>query len=73
MYPLSKDRLAAPWRWIEMVEIYTLAGYVDEAIEQIDALLSIECYVNTNWMKQNPLLASVRKDPRFDELMRKYY
>jgi len=72
MYPLSKDRMGAPWRWIEMLRIYAMTGDTDGALAQIDKLLSVECWVNATWMRENAELKTIREDPRFLALMRKY-
>lgn len=69
---MSKDRYGGPWRLIEMARIYALAGYADEALTQLDELLSVDCYVNANWVNQNPTFDRIRRDPRFAELLRKY-
>jgi len=72
MYPMSKDRYGGAWRLIDMACIYSLAGYTDEALAQLDEVLSIASYVNANWVDQNPDFDPIRNDPRFAELLRKY-
>ena len=72
LYPMSKDRFGGPWRLMEMAKIYGLAGYVDEALDQIDELLSVDCYATPTWVRLRPEFDSIRNDPRFEELLRKY-
>jgi non-specific serine/threonine protein kinase len=72
MYPMSKDRYGGAWRLMEMANIYAVAGYVDEAIKQIDEVLTIDCWPTATWYRMNPLFESLREDPRFEEMLRKH-
>jgi len=55
-----------------MAEIYTRCGRYDEALDEIEYMLSLECDVTPfaveNWRWTVPL----RDLPRFKELMKRY-
>jgi len=72
MYSMSKDRFGGAWRLLPMAEIYAMVGYNDEALEQIEELLTIPVNVNATWIRQHALFDRIRNDPRFEELLRKH-
>jgi tetratricopeptide (TPR) repeat protein len=72
LYPMSKDRYGATWQLIELARIYALAGYKDEALAQLDDLLSIPSIVTTDWIRIEPAFDTLHDDPRYEALLRKY-
>jgi serine/threonine-protein kinase len=72
MYPLSKDRYAGTWRLNVLAQIYALAGWNEEAIAQLDELLSIPSLVSTATIRLNPMYDGLRDDPRYRKMMQKH-
>ncbi len=72
LLPESKDAFGGPEITAGMAEVYTILGENDRAIEILDGLLSRPSAVSVQGLKVNPIWDSLRSDPRFQTLMRKY-
>ena len=55
-----------------MIEIYMLCGMQQEAMDEIDELLSLETVFTANSLNFIPLLDPLREHPRFLEMMSRY-
>lgn len=55
-----------------MAVIYTNCRQYDNAIDELDALLSLGSVYTINDLKWNLMLTPLRKLPRYQEMMRKY-
>ncbi len=55
-----------------MAYIYTLVGEYDSAIDELDTLLSIPSLTTAEYLKAEPIFASLRNLPRFRALLEKY-
>lgn len=55
-----------------MAQIYTICGRYDEALEQIDYLLSQESDYTVNAFKLDKTFDPLRDMPKFQALMSKY-
>ncbi len=55
-----------------MIEIYMMCGRHEEAMDEIDELLSLESVFTANSLKFLSWLDPIREHPRFKELMTRY-
>lgn len=55
-----------------MIEIYARCGRWDDALNEMEELLSLEIEYTVNDFKLNPLYNPIKDNPRFQELMKKY-
>jgi len=72
--PISKDALAGPRYLFQVTRINALAGNFDEAIDQLDKLLSMPCggLVSVHSLRLEPEWDPIREHPRFIQLIEKY-
>jgi tetratricopeptide (TPR) repeat protein len=61
-----------PLRLMTLARIYANCGLYDEAIDELEAVLSLETYVTVNTLKLKHWIDPFRDDPRFQSLTRKY-
>ncbi|MEJ2613520.1 MAG: protein kinase [Ignavibacteriaceae bacterium] len=59
-------------RMLSFAEVYTLVGDYDNAIKQIDTILSKPGYFSVNRLKINPLFDPLRNLPGYKTLIEKY-
>ena len=55
-----------------MAYIYALVDEKDKAIDELDNLLSIPSWSTVEYLKAEPIFASLRESPRFRALLEKY-
>jgi hypothetical protein len=55
-----------------MAQIDVLSGKYDDAIDELETLLSSQTWWTTTYMQADPVLAPLRNLPRFKALMKKY-
>jgi len=72
MYPVSKDALEGPDVVLDLAWIYTLVGEQDEALKQLDYLLSIPSRVSLPLIKIDPRWEALRSNPKYQSLLTKY-
>jgi len=72
--PLSKDAFFGVYQLEGLAEIDAHAGAPDEALKLLDQLLSVPAgqSVTVERLKRDPLWDPLRKDPRFDALIKHY-
>jgi tetratricopeptide (TPR) repeat protein len=72
IYPVSRDAFEAPRHILNLAVIYSVVGEYDEAIEQLEYLLSIPCGNNysVSMLRLNPVWDPLRENPRFQRLLR---
>jgi serine/threonine-protein kinase len=70
--PINKNAYGGPdsHRWLAY--IYSMVGEYDQALDEIELLLSIPYYFTTWDLKLNPFWDPMRDHPRFQELIAKY-
>jgi len=71
LYPLSKDAYGAPHYVSSLAMIYTVVGEYEEAINQLEYLMSIESgdIVSIPVLRLDPIWDSLRQHPRFKRLL----
>ena len=72
LLPLEKEAYRGYYRQWDMTIIYTLLGDNDNALKQIDFILSIPGAFSVNQLKLDPLYDSLRKLPGYKAIVDKY-
>ena len=72
LMPIEKDFYIGPQYILDLARTYTLLGMRDEALEQIDLLLSIPAKFSVELLKISPRWDSLRDHPRYQEIVEKY-
>ena len=74
LYPVSKDALQGPYYIDDMARIYALVGDYEEAIDQLEYLMSIPAggIVSVHSLRLDPIWDPLREHPRYQELIEKY-
>jgi TolB-like protein len=64
------DALDGP-EWVaNLAEIYAMVGDVDHALESLTKVLSIPSRLSPKWVELDPIWTPLRRDPRFQKLVR---
>ena len=72
LLPESLDSFSGPDMTQNLAEVYALVGEEEKAIELLDGLLSRPSPLAVTILKLVPIWDSLRSNPRFIELLRKY-
>jgi serine/threonine protein kinase/Flp pilus assembly protein TadD len=72
LYPLSRDAWRAAFRREDMARIYVMVGEPEEAIKQLDSILSVPAEISTYALLTDPTWAPLKTSAGFQELVRKY-
>jgi len=72
LYPLSKDVLGGAPYVFRLAEIYTIIGNQDDAIDQLELLLSMPSEVSVAYLKIDSMFDPLRDNPRFQKMIQKY-
>jgi len=70
--PMSKEAWRATFRMLDMARIYAMVGETDQAVNELDKVLSIPAEVSTAVLLADPLWAPLKNNPGFQGLIRKY-
>jgi eukaryotic-like serine/threonine-protein kinase len=68
--PISRDAFVGPYIQHQLARIYLLAGEPERALDQLEPLLKIPYYLSPGWLKIDPNFAALRRNPRFERLVR---
>jgi hypothetical protein len=55
-----------------LAEIYTIIGNQDDAIDQLELLLSMPSEVSVAYLKIDSMFDPLRDNPRFQKMIQKY-
>ena len=72
LMPVSKDALVGIYRVLDLIDIYSLVGECEEAIDRIEYLMSIRSWVSLSVLRLHPVWDPLRDHPRFQALIEKY-
>ena len=67
--PGARDAYLAPYIQHQMVRIYLLAGEPEKALDYLGPLLKVPYFLTPGWLKIDPTLDPLRKNPRFQKLV----
>ncbi len=70
--PISTDAFMAPGKLADLAEIYTMVGEYDQALDQIDTLLSIPSGFSVQMLLLEPVWDPLRTHPRYKQIIAKY-
>ncbi len=70
--PVSSDALSGPSALEALATVYASIGQQDQAVELCAHLLEIPSNVSANMLRLAPQFASLRDNPRFQALLKKY-
>ena len=70
--PVEKDAYIGPQFIVDLALIYTQLGEVDEALDQLDLMLSIPSKFSVTVLRMDPRWDALRDHPKYQELLAKY-
>jgi hypothetical protein len=68
--PVSKDAYGGPYGQLQLVRTYILVGEQEKALDQLEPLLKIPFYLSPGWLKIDPTFDPLRKNPRFEKIVK---
>jgi serine/threonine protein kinase/tetratricopeptide (TPR) repeat protein len=72
LYPVSKDIMLGVDRVVNLAQIYAMVGDTGSCIGLIDQVLSLADVYTFQYFDLHPCFDAVRRDPRYEEIRRKY-
>lgn len=72
IYPIFKDVLGATYYVFRLAEIFAIVGKEEDAIDQLELLLSMSSLVSVAYLKIDSMFDPVRDNPRFQKMIQKY-
>jgi serine/threonine-protein kinase len=72
LIPVSVDTMAGPERVIDLALIYVVVGEYDNALDQLEYLLSIPSLLSAPMLEIDPRWDPLREHPMFKQLLEKY-
>jgi hypothetical protein len=72
LYPVSEDAEEGPNFVLDLTQIYVMVGEYEEAVDQIEYLLSISSHLSVPLLRLDPRLDPLREHPRFKQLLEKH-
>jgi tetratricopeptide (TPR) repeat protein len=70
LLPVSKDAFSGPYNQFQLVRTYILVGEPEKALDQLEPLLKIPYRLSAGWLKIDPAFDPLRKNPRFEKLVK---
>jgi tetratricopeptide (TPR) repeat protein len=67
--PVAKDALNGPYDQLQLVRIYMLVGETEKALDELEPLMKVPCYLTPAWLKIDPNFDPLRRNPRFLKLV----
>jgi eukaryotic-like serine/threonine-protein kinase len=68
--PASRDGYIGPYLQHILVRTYILVGEPEKALDQLEPLLQMPYYLSLGWLKIDPAFEPLRKNPRFEKLVK---
>jgi serine/threonine protein kinase/tetratricopeptide (TPR) repeat protein len=69
LQPVAKDAMNGPYFQHQLARIYMMVGEPEKALDQLEPLLKVPCYLSSGWLKIDPNFDPLRKNPRFQRLV----
>jgi tetratricopeptide (TPR) repeat protein len=70
LQPIKEDAVNGPYNQHQLARIYILLGEPEKALDQLEPLLKIPYYLSPGWLKIDPTFDPIRKNPRFEKLVK---
>jgi eukaryotic-like serine/threonine-protein kinase len=67
--PISRDAFVGPYIQLQLARVYLLVGEPEKALDQLEPLLKMPCYLSPGWLKIDPNFGPLRGNPRFERLV----
>jgi hypothetical protein len=64
-----KDTDNGPYFQHQLVRAHMLVGEPEKALDKLEPLLKIPCYLSPGWLRIDPNFDPLRKNPRFQKLV----
>jgi TolB-like protein/Flp pilus assembly protein TadD len=71
LLPFSKETFDTPYLILNLAEILVIFEEYDEAVKQLETLLSIPGFASTGFLKRDPLWRPLHNHPEFQQLLKK--
>ncbi|MGH8272319.1 MAG: TPR end-of-group domain-containing protein, partial [Gammaproteobacteria bacterium] len=74
LFPVSRDVLAGPFYLAALAKIYARLGEAEPSVKLLGQLLSMPAgrVISAPWLRLDPAWNPIRKNPRFQALLKKY-
>jgi serine/threonine-protein kinase len=72
LLPISREAISGYLLARDLAKIYAMVGEYDEAIDQLEYLLSIPGNLSAQRLRLDPVWAPLKDHPRFQRLLAKY-
>jgi serine/threonine protein kinase/tetratricopeptide (TPR) repeat protein len=69
LWPISRDAYNGAYIQHQLVRIYLLVGEPEQALDQLEPLLTIPYYLSPGWLRIDPTFAPLKGNPRFERLV----
>ena len=69
LLPISRDSYVGPYIEHQFARIYLVVGEPEKALDHLEPLLKVPCYLSPGWLKIDPNFAPLRGNPRFQRLL----
>jgi TolB-like protein/tetratricopeptide (TPR) repeat protein len=68
--PIARDAYIGPWTQLSLVRICILVGAHEKALDALEPLLRIPCFLSPAWLAVDPMFAPLKGNPRFEKLLK---
>jgi serine/threonine-protein kinase len=72
LLPVSMDGMYGVPCLIDLASIHTMLGNQDEALDRVEELLTIPCWISSPWLERDPRFDPLRSHPRFQALLEEH-
>ena len=72
LLPVSKDAFMGPSPAASLAQIYAMTGEPEQALDQLEYLLSIPAWISVRAVELDPAWDSLRNHSRYQQLIKKY-
>jgi serine/threonine-protein kinase len=69
LMPISRDAYNGEYIQLQLARTYILVGDADAALDQLEPLLKMPCYISPGWLRLDPAFDPLRQNPRFQKLV----
>jgi serine/threonine-protein kinase len=70
LVPINQDALNGPYQLYTLAMIKAVVGRHEEAVDLLESVLEAHCSISPAWLRLDPHLAMLRRNPRFERLVK---